>query len=121
MNILLWILQSVLAIHTAIGAVWKFSHSERTVPSLQAIPHGLWLSLSIVELLCAAALLVPAIARSVAGLAPLAAIVIGVEMLLFCGLHLASNAADNGPLVYWLVVVAFCAFTAYGRFALKPL
>lgn len=121
MNILLWILQSVLALHTAIGAVWKFSHSERAVPSLQAIPHGLWLTLSVVELLCAAALLLPAVAKSLVWLAPVAATVIAVEMLLFCGVHLASKATENGPLVYWLVAAAFCAFTAYGRFALKPL
>jgi hypothetical protein len=41
MNILLWILQILLALHTAMGAVWKFSHSaEQTMPSLKAIPHG---------------------------------------------------------------------------------
>ena len=121
MNLLLWILQSVLALHTAIGAAWKFSHSERAVPSLQAIPHGLWLTLSVVELLGAVSLLLPAAARSLAWLAPTAAIVIATEMLLFCCVHLSSQAAENGPLVYWLVVAAFCAFTAYGRFALKPL
>ena len=46
MNILLWVLQILLALHTAMGAVWKFSNSEQTVPSLKAIPHGAWLTLS---------------------------------------------------------------------------
>jgi hypothetical protein len=121
MNILLWILQSLLALHTAMGAVWKFSHSERAVPSLQTIPHGLWLTLAVVELLCSLALLFPAMARSLAVLAPIAAIVIATEMLLFCGVHLASKAPEHGHLVYWLVVAGLCAFTAYGRFALQPL
>jgi len=121
MNIVLWILQSVLALHTAIGAVWKFSHSERAVPSLQAIPHGLWLTLAVLELLCALGLVLPALARPLAVLAPFAALALAAEMLLFCVVHLASKAAETGPLVYWLVAAAFCAFTAYGRFALKPL
>ena len=43
-NVVLWILQVLLALHTAMGAVWKFSNSEQTVPSLQAIPHGAWLA-----------------------------------------------------------------------------
>lgn len=121
MNILLWTLQSLLALHTVTGAVWKFSHTERAVPSLQAIPHGLWVTLTVVELLCAVALVLPALVRPLAWLVPLAAVVIAVEMLIFCGVHLASKAAGNGPLVYWLVAAAFCAFTAYGRWALKPL
>lgn len=121
MNILLWILQILLALHTAIGAVWKFSHSEQAVSSLRAIPHGLWLTLAVVELLCAAALLLPAIARSLGWLAPLVAAAIAAEMLFFCSVHLLSKPTDHSPLVYWLVAAAFCAFTAYGRFALKPL
>ena len=47
MNILLWILQILLALHTTMGAVWKFSNSEQTVHSLSAIPHGVWLTMSL--------------------------------------------------------------------------
>jgi hypothetical protein len=49
MNILLWALQILLALHTAVGAVWKFSHSEQTVPPLQAIPHQLWLVMAVMQ------------------------------------------------------------------------
>lgn len=121
MNILLWVLQALLALHTATGAVWKFSNSEQAVPSLSAIPHGAWLALSVIELLCALALIVPAVYRPLAVLAPIAAVVIAAEMLLFCAVHLASRATDHGHMVYWLVVAAFCAFIAYGRFVLRPL
>lgn len=55
MNIFLWVLQILLALHTAIGAVWKFSNPAQTVPSLSAIPNGVWLAMSVVELLCAVA------------------------------------------------------------------
>jgi hypothetical protein len=121
MNILLWVLQVGLAIHTAIGAVWKFSNSEQSVPSLKAIPHGAWLTLAVVELLCSVALIVPAFNRSLAILAPVAAVCIAAEMLLFTGVHVASGDRDYGHPIYWLVVAGVCAFFAYGRFVVRPL
>lgn len=122
MNILLWVLQILLALHTAIGAVWKFSHSAaQTMPSLGAIPHAGWIAMSVVELVCAACLVLPIFNKSLAVLAPVAAIVIAAEMLLFCGLHLASGSGERGPIVYWLVVALVCAFVAYGRLVLSPI
>jgi hypothetical protein len=121
MNILLWVLQILLALHTAMGAFWKFSNSEQTVPSLSAIPHGVWLALSVVELACVVGLVIPALYKPLAILAPLAAVVIAAEMLLFCVMHIQSGDANYGQMVYWLVVAAICAFIAYGRFVLRPL
>ena len=63
MNILLWTLQILLALHTAIGAVWKFSNPEQTVASLKVLPHGVWLTLSILELMSSAGLILPFIKR----------------------------------------------------------
>ncbi len=122
MNILLWVLQILLALHTAVGAVWKFSNSEQTVPSLKAIPHGVWLAMSGFELLCSLGLGLglPAFNEPLAILAPIAAACIAAEMLLFSGLHIHSGDANYGPMIYWLVVAAMCAFLAYGRFVLEP-
>jgi hypothetical protein len=120
MNILLWVLQVLLAVHTAIGAVWKFSNPAQTVPSLKAIPDGVWLGMSVLELLCALALILPAFSKSLGMLVPIAAAFIAAEMLLFTGLHLYSGEAGYGPVIYWLVVAAVCAFIAYGRLVLKP-
>jgi len=122
MNIVLWILQILLALHTAIGAVWKFSNpAEQTMPTLKAIPHSVWLSMSVVELLCSVALIVPVFYKPLAVLIPIAAICIAAEMLIFCGLHLASGEGNYNPMIYWLVVATVCAFIAYGRLVLKPL
>lgn len=120
MNILLWVLQILLALHTVIGAVWKFSNSEQTVPSLKKLPHGVWLGLSVVEMLCAVGLFLPVVYAPLAILAPIAAACIAVEMLLFCLLHLNSGEKKHGEMIYWLVVAALCAFVAYGRFVLVP-
>lgn len=122
MNFFLWVLQILLALHTIMGAVWKFSHSaEQTMPSLKAIPHGTWLAMSVIELLCALALILPAFSKRLAVLAPIAAVCIAAEMLLYCGLHISSREAGYGPMIYWLVVAAICVFIAYGRLVLKPL
>src|SRR5262245_35774722 len=121
MNILLWVLQILLALHTVMGAVWKFSHSaEQTMPSLKAIPHKVWLAMSVIELFCSVGLILPAISEALAILAPIAAAVIALEMLLFCALHTSSGDKNRGPMIYWLVVAAICAFIAIGRFVLVP-
>jgi hypothetical protein len=118
MSIALWVLQVLLALHTVIGAVWKLFNSESAVPSLEAIPHGVWLSLIGVELLCAVGLVVPAFRKSLKTVPALAASAIGAEMLLFSGVHLNSGATSHGELIYWLLVVAVCAFIAIGRLVL---
>jgi hypothetical protein len=121
MNILLWVLQVLLALHTAMGAVWKFSNSEQTVPALKLIPHGVWLGMSVFELLCSVGLVLAAFSKSLGIAVPIAAACIAAEMLIFCGLQLYSGEADSSPMIYWLVVAAVCAFIVYGRLVLKPL
>lgn len=122
MNIFLWVLQVLLALHTVMGAFWKFSNpAEQSIPSLAAIPHGIWISISIFEFFIAVALIIPAFYRPLAILAPVAAVCIAAIMLLYCGVHLASGETNHSPVIYWMVVAAICAFIAYGRFVLKPL
>lgn len=120
MNILLWVLQVVLALHTVMGAVWKFSKSEKSVPSLKAIPHGVWLVLSGFELLCAVGLILPALGSSLAVAAPVGAVCIAAEMLFFTGMHMYSGDTNHGHVVYWLVVAIVCGLLVYGRLVLEP-
>jgi xanthine/uracil/vitamin C permease (AzgA family) len=120
MNVFLWILQISLALHTVVGAVWKLSNSEQAVPSLAAIPHGMWLGLIPWELLCGLGLVLPALRAVPPLLAPIAAAGIAAEMLLFSGVHLSSGDAKHAPMIYWLVVAAVCALIVYGRLSLKP-
>lgn len=120
MNVVLWILQALLALHTAMGALWKFSNSAQTVPSLSAIPHGVWLAMSVIELICVLGLVLPTFNKRLGILAPIAAIVIAAEMLIFSALHIYSGDPTYGRVIYWLVVAAICAFIAYGRLVWKP-
>ena len=117
MNIFLWIIQIFLAGHTALGAIWKFANSEQAVASLQAIPHGAWMALAVLELVATLFLVAPVWRKSLWPLAPIGALAIAAEMLAFCAVHLASGDPGRDPLIYWLVVAAFCAFLTYGRLA----
>lgn len=120
MNIFLWVLQALLALHTAMGAIWKFSNPELPVPSLKAIPRGVWLSMGVVELIAAVALVVPVIGP-LGALVPIAAAFIVAEMLVFCAVHLRSGASEHGTLIYWLGVAVVAGFIVFGRLVLHPL
>jgi hypothetical protein len=121
MNSLLWVLQILLALHTVVGAIWKLSNSEQAVPSLSAIPHGVWLAMSVLEVFFALGLILPAFKKRLGILAPVAAACIAGEMLLFTGVHLSSGDGDSGQMIYWLVVAGICGLIAFGRFVLKPI
>src|SRR5690554_5627020 len=108
MNIALWILQGLLAIHTLIGAVWKFTTPAQALPSISALPKGAWRAMSVMEIFFAIGLILPAFNPSLAPLAIVAALGVATEMLLMSGLHLASQQDDHSPMVYWLVVAALC-------------
>ena len=115
MNIILWILQVALGLHTVTGAIWKFSNSEQTVGSLKAIPHTVWLSLSIVEILCSLVLILAIFSKSLRKLVPLSAFIITLEMLAFSVLHLFSGEPGHSEMVYWLVVAVISGIVGTAR------
>lgn len=122
MTIFLWILQVLLALHTIMGAVWKFSHTaEQTMPSLKVIPPSGWFALAGVELLCALCLVLPVLYKPAGAFVPAGAIGIAVIMLAFCIIELLSGNANVSSIIYWFVVAAVCTFIAYGRMVLRPL
>jgi hypothetical protein len=112
-NVSLWVLQILLALHTAMGAVWKLSNPAAGIPSLRALPQGAWLGLAALEVVAAVVLLAPPLAR----FAPYAAGFVAAEMLLFTALHFASGVTPHGEVAYWLVVAALSVALAAGRVA----
>jgi hypothetical protein len=114
-NVALWIMQVLLALHTVMGAVWKFSNTPRDTPSLHAIPLGVWRALIGVELLLAAGLVLPALSEHLAWVAPAAAGGVAAEMLGFVAVHLRSGVKQHGQMIYWLVVALFSALIVFGR------
>ena len=116
MNVLFWILQISIALHTLAGGVWKFFQTvEQTMPSLSLIPNTLWLALGVIEIICAIALILALFKKSLKFLSAPALIFIAIEMIAFCIIHIKSGESNSSPIAYWAIVAAVCAFIAYGR------
>lgn len=115
MNIVLWILQVFLSVHTFGGAVWKISNPSEAVAFLSAIPQAAWVVLIALEMIASVCLILPAFGARFRLLSPLAAAFIALEMLLFTGIHQASGSTEMVPVKYWLVVAVVCGFLAWAR------
>jgi DoxX-like family len=65
MNILLWIVQAVLALFCLAGGSYKVFHFDEIakMPQTMALSRGGWGALGIFEMLCAVLLVVPGVAK----------------------------------------------------------
>jgi hypothetical protein len=122
MNILLWALQVLAALLYAASGVMKvfmFDKISQDVPSFGALPRQAWTALGILELVCAAGLIVPAAFHWRPSLTVAAATVLAVESLMFIGVHVEYR--ETTPIILSIVLGLLMAFIAYGRIALKPI
>src|ERR1700722_14762240 len=125
MNVLLWILQAALALFCFAGGQYKVFHFDELakMPQTVALSRGGWGAIGIFEMLCAILLIVPAAAKWMPLLTPIAATALALEALtlaaLFAQYSLALTATN--PLTYVVVMGLMAAFVAYGRFTLRPL
>ena len=116
MSVVLWILQILFALHTAMGGVWKFTNPVATsAPSLVAIPTGAWMALGVLDLLAAVGLLLPLFNKSWTSLAVIAALYVLAEMILFIVVQLASGFGVDYHIGYWIVVAVVSVIIVWGR------
>jgi hypothetical protein len=112
MNILLWVLQIVLALWNMTGGIYTVFHYEKLKEAwVNALPKPAWVALGVLQALFAFGLVVPK-------LTPIAAAYLAVNALLGCALF-AQYAGFPG-LLWGVVPSLLAAFVAYGRIALKP-
>ena len=122
MNILLWVLQALGALLYGASGVMKvflFDKISGDVPSFGALPREAWMGLGILELVCAAGLVVPAALRWHPWLTVAAAALLALESLVFIGVHVKYR--EVAPIVMSGVLGVLMAFVAYGRIVLKPI
>ena len=124
MNVLLWVVQVALALLYLAGGAYKvFSFAELAkVPSTAALSRGGWGALGVLEMVGAVLLVVPAAARWMPVLTPLAAGVLTLETLALAGLYAqySLELVATNPLVWAVVMGLIAAFVAYGRYAIRP-
>jgi uncharacterized membrane protein YphA (DoxX/SURF4 family) len=122
MNILLWLLQVLAALLYAASGVMKvfmFDKISKQVPSFGALPREAWMALGILELVCAAGLIVPAALHWQPGLTVVAATVLTIESLLFIWVH--AKYGEGKSIALSGALGLLMAFVAYGRMVLKPI
>src|SRR4051794_30238759 len=115
MNILLWVLQLLAALLFGASGVMKvfmFDKMSEGVPSFGALPRRAWTGLGILELVCAAGLIVPAAFHWQPALTVLAAAVLALESLVFIGVHVKYR--EMTPIIMSGVLGLLMAFIAYG-------
>jgi uncharacterized membrane protein YphA (DoxX/SURF4 family) len=122
MNILLWVLQVLAALLYGASGVMKvflFDQVSKDVPSFGALPRSAWMSLGILELVCAVGLVVPGAFHWQPALTGVAATVLAVESLVFVWVHVRYR--ETASILLSCVLGLLMAFTAYGRWVLHPI
>ncbi|MEP6473904.1 MAG: DoxX family protein [Gemmatimonadota bacterium] len=122
MNSLLWVLQGLGALlygASGIMKVFMFDKISGDVPSFGALPRQAWTALGLLELVCAAGLIIPAALQWHPGLTVVAAAVLAIESLLFIWVHVRYR--ESTPIIMSAVLGLVMAFIAYGRMVLEPI
>jgi len=99
--------------------VVKFDEIANQMAPLSRSGSG---AVGVIEMVGAVLLIVPAAAKRMPVLTPLAAAALALESLALAGLyarHSLELAATN-PLVWSVAMGLLAAFVAYGRYALRP-
>ena len=115
MNVLLWVVQVLLAMLSIAGGSYKLLAYDQMakMPQAAAIPHGGWIAIGVFEIVCGLLLLIPRFR-----MIPVAATALAIESIGLAVLdarHSTELTAQN-PLVWVVVMAVMAAFVAIGRF-----
>jgi uncharacterized membrane protein YphA (DoxX/SURF4 family) len=122
MNILLWILQilaAILYLASGVMKVFLFEKISEGVPSFGAMPREGWRALGILELVCAAGLVIPGALHWEPVLAVVAAALLAIESVVFVWVH--AKYKEIAPIVMSGALGLLMAFIVYGRMVLRPM
>jgi hypothetical protein len=122
MNILLWVLQVMLAWLSIAGGyyqIFKIDELQKSVAAMRALPHALWAFFGALGCVAGLALILPGATNVLPVLTPIAAAVVAAESVLISGLYLYYG--DSAPIPFSVAMAIMALFISYGRFALKPL
>jgi putative oxidoreductase len=120
MNILLWVLQALLALAFAAHGWLLLAPPASMVAQMNAtLPRWFQIFLGVAEVLAAVGLTLPGITRIQPWLVPAAAAGIMVVMVSATGFHLMRGEVSSA--ITTLVLLALASFVAYMRFKVIPI
>ncbi|HEY3935760.1 MAG TPA: hypothetical protein VGL65_14195 [Gemmatimonadales bacterium] len=125
MNIILWVLQIVLALLCLAGGAYKVFAFQVVpmIPSTSALPRAGWTVLGVFEIVCGLLLVIPGATHWMPGLTPLAAAALTLESLALAAMYARYSLAlvATNPLVYVVPMAVFALLVAWGRYTQWPL
>lgn len=122
MNVLLWVVQVALALLYLAGGAFKTFNPDDVAKQISAISRGGWVALGVFEVLGAVLVIVPAAAKWMPVLTPIAAALLALETLALAGVYArySRRLIAANPLVYAVPMGLMAAFVAWGRYSLSP-
>ena len=123
MNIVLWIIQILLALLFLFAGVTKFWYTIEQMramgPPNQILFPGFFIRfIGVCEILGALGLVLPGLLRVKPYLTVLAAI--GLTIIMLGAIVVTAMVGGLGAAIPTLVIALLCAFVAYGRAKLRP-
>ncbi len=121
MNIVLWVLQVLLAMLCISGGafqIFKIEELQKGVAAMRALPRGLWAFLGAFGCVAGLGLIVPGATNVLPVVTPIAAAAVAAQSVLISAFYVRYG--DRSPLPYGVVMAIMAAFISYGRLALAP-
>ena len=118
MNILLWVLQILLALYNIAGGIYMMNNYQRvaSIWALKMLPQPIWMIIGILQVISSICLLLPT-AKKWPRLTSMAAIVLAVISLMGDVLSLEYS---RYPGILWGIIPAILsAYVAYKRWPTK--
>ena len=114
MNILLWVLQILLALYNVMGGIYTITSYESLKGAWASnLPKPAWVAIGVLQVLFALGLVLPGAFGVLPKLTSIAAAYLAVNALLGCALFAKYTGF---PGILWAVVPAIlAAFVAYAR------
>ena len=122
MNVVLWVLQVLLALFNLAGGGWKVMNPGEAERRRYGLSGGMWRVLGVIEVLGGILLVVPMALNWMPELTPLAGVVLLLEALFLVVLYgrKSLKIVAANPLPYAVVQGVLAAVVAYGRYVVVP-
>lgn len=120
MNILLWVLQVLLAVAFLLhGLLLLMPPAEIAAQLLMSLPRSFWVFLGVAEIAAAIGLTLPGLTRVMPFLVSWAAVGIMIVMISATGYHIVRG--EYGPAATTFVLLIMATFVAYQRSRVLPI
>ncbi|BCE03345.1 DoxX family protein [Marinicellulosiphila megalodicopiae] len=117
MNIVLWVLQAILAFLCLSGGAYKvfqFQELQKSVISMQKLPSTFWVSIGLFECVAAIFLIIPMLIGFLPILTPVSALAMLIESIIITVIYIKHR--DFPPISFTIFMLVLAAIIAFFRF-----